>query len=119
LSSEVRRGGASVRPRVPTARSTVRRSAGLRLSTLAFWLLLVGLALVLRLVEVDARGVWQDEGLTLYQVRLPFGQIFENRIPVAHFNTQNTVPPLYFLVLGAWGRVLGSGLWALRGRMGG
>lgn len=79
-----------------------------------FWLILLSLTLILRLVEADTRGIWQDEGLTLYQVRLSFGEIFANRIPVAHFITQNTVPPLYFLLLSAWGRALGYGLWALR-----
>lgn len=90
------------------------RVAKWHLSTLVFWVLLFGLSLSLRLVQADTLGIWQDEGLTLYQVRLPFEQILENRIPVAQFNTQNTVPPLYFLALGAWGRGLGYELWALR-----
>ena len=85
-----------------------------RWRVLFFWLILLSLTLILRLVEADTRGIWQDEGLTLYQVRLPFGEILANRIPVAHFITQNTVPPLYFLLLGAWGRALGYGLWGLR-----
>ena len=85
-----------------------------RWRVLFFWLILLSLTLILRLVEADTRGIWQDEGLTLYQVRLPFAEILANRIPVAHFITQNTVPPLYFLLLGAWGRALGYGLWGLR-----
>lgn len=101
---------------MPAARaaSVARRRVGVRASTLLFWLLLLGLALALRLLQADARGIWQDEGLTLYQVRLPWRQIWENRIPVAQFNTQNTVPPLYFLALGAWGHMVGFSLWALR-----
>ncbi len=114
MSSELGQRSARVPQHVVTVARAIRYRTALRLSWHIFWLLLIGLALALRLVEVDARGVWQDEGLTLYQVRLPFEQIFENRIPVAHFNTQNTVPPLYFLALGAWGRGLGFGLWALR-----
>lgn len=83
-------------------------------STAAFWLVVLGLALGLRLVGSEARGIWQDEGLTLYQIRLPFAEIVANRIPVAHFMTQNTVPPLFFVLLGAWGRLVGFDLWVLR-----
>ncbi len=81
----------------------------------ALWLAgVLLLSLIVFLAELGERGIWQDEGLTLYQVRLPFGEILANRIPVAQFITQNTVPPLYFLVLGAWGRLAGFGIWGLR-----
>ncbi|MBA3531350.1 MAG: glycosyltransferase family 39 protein, partial [Ardenticatenales bacterium] len=85
-----------------------------RLSPWLFWGLLLTLVLTLRLLGADTRGIWQDEGLTLYQVRLPVAEILANRIPVAQFNTQNTVPPFYFLLLGGWGRLVGYGLWSLR-----
>jgi hypothetical protein len=83
-------------------------------SMLLFWLPLFGLVLVLWLTGAGAVGIWQDEGLTLYQIRQSFPEILANRIPVAHLVTQNTVPPLYFLALAAWGRVLGYDLWVLR-----
>jgi 4-amino-4-deoxy-L-arabinose transferase-like glycosyltransferase len=72
------------------------------------------LALILLLLQIESRGIWQDEGLTLYQVRLPLDEILANRIPVARAMTPNTVPPLFFLLLGMWGRIVGFELWALR-----
>lgn len=72
------------------------------------------LALILLLLQVESRGIWQDEGLTLYQIRLPLNEILANRIPVAGAMTANTVPPLFFLLLGLWGRLVGFELWALR-----
>ncbi len=97
----------------PSGMSRASKRAGGR-RALLFWFLLLTLTLALRLLRLEPLGIWQDEGLTLYQVRLPFGEILANRIPVAQFITQNTVPPLYFLLLGAWGRLLGFGLWSLR-----
>lgn len=79
-----------------------------------FWLLVSVLALVLLLLQADTRGIWQDEGLTLYQIRLPFIEILANRIPVADAMTPNTVPPFFFLILGMWGRLFGFELWVLR-----
>lgn len=79
-----------------------------------FWVGVSSLALVLLLLQADTRGIWQDEGLTLYQIRLPYAEILANQIPVAHVMTPNTVPPLFFLLLGTWGRLVGFDLWSLR-----
>ncbi len=79
-----------------------------------FWGVVTCLALILLLLQADTRGIWQDEGLTLYQIRLPYAGILANQIPVAHVMTPNTVPPFFFLVLATWGRLFGFDLWTLR-----
>jgi hypothetical protein len=104
-----------MRPTAPPAHGAAQSSSRATWrSLLLFWLPLFSLVLMLWLTGAGAVGIWQDEGLTLYQIRQPFQEILTNRIPVAHLVTQNTVPPLYFLTLAAWGRVLGYDLWVLR-----
>lgn len=71
-------------------------------------------AFVVRLVGVTTRTFWQDEGLTLYQIQLSLPAILSGGIEVQGVMTQNTHPPLYFLLLGLFGRLAGYGQFAVR-----
>lgn len=77
-------------------------------------LLILVLTLLANLLTLESRGLWQDEGLTLYQIRLPLEEVLRNQIPVAQYVTQNTVPPLYFVLVHLWGTVIGFSLWSVR-----
>jgi mannosyltransferase len=74
------------------------------------WLLgaLVVIATVIRIVVINDQSYWADEALTAYEARLPFGDMLN---VVLHFET---TPPLYFVVIWAWGHLFGTGEVALR-----
>lgn len=97
-----------------------RDTAGTRAQIRVTWLVWAALgALVLgsfalRLVGVTGRPFWQDEGLTLYQIQLSLRQILAGGIEVQGVMTQNTHPPLYFLLLGLFGRLVGYDQLAVR-----
>ena len=63
-------------------------------------LLLVTFAL--RVYRLEAQSLWSDEGLSLYRARLTLGENLTNVIVVPpNVPTQDTNPPLYFVVLSA------------------
>ncbi|HYN88586.1 MAG TPA: glycosyltransferase family 39 protein [Ardenticatenaceae bacterium] len=81
-------------------------------------LLLLVLALAgafwLRLAGADERAIWQDEGLTLYQIQQSIPFVLSNVIEVQGVPTRNTHPPLYFLLLALFSRATGISLFATR-----
>jgi uncharacterized membrane protein len=74
------------------------------------WLvgLLIVVAAVIRFATIASQSFWTDEALTAYEVQLPFGAMINT---VAHVET---TPPLYFLLIWGWGKVLGTSEVALR-----
>jgi len=73
--------------------------------------IVVGLVLVaaaIRIVVIDNQSFWADEALTAYEARIQFGAMINVVLHV------ETTPPLYFVLIWAWGHVLGTGEVALR-----
>jgi mannosyltransferase len=66
------------------------------------------LAAVVRLLVIDTQSLWQDEALTAFEARIPFGAM------VHVVATVETTPPLYFVLIWAWGHVFGTSATALR-----
>ena len=74
---------------------TKRRHLGWWLSLL----LLCGLAFGLRVYQLDHFGFWQDEGLTPLRAGYPVSEILSNRITIQEGISQDTHPPLYYLLV--------------------
>jgi 4-amino-4-deoxy-L-arabinose transferase-like glycosyltransferase len=73
--------------------------------------IVVGLVLVaaaIRFAVIDNQSFWADEALTAYESRIRFGAMINVVLHV------ETTPPLYFVLIWAWGHVLGTGEVALR-----
>jgi 4-amino-4-deoxy-L-arabinose transferase-like glycosyltransferase len=66
-------------------------------SSKVIWLVVFGLALVLRLLELGNQNLWSDEWSTLPTSRLPFGPMLKS-LALTHSNK----PPLYFLLMHYW-----------------
>jgi uncharacterized membrane protein len=69
---------------------------------------LVLIAAVIRIVVLTNQSYWMDEALTAYEAQLPFGAMLNTVVHV------ETTPPLYFVLIWAWGHVFGNGEAALR-----
>jgi 4-amino-4-deoxy-L-arabinose transferase-like glycosyltransferase len=67
------------------------------IGALAFTLLAFGL----RLHQVDFQPLWGDEGWSFYFASMSLGEIIQ-------FTAEDIHPPLYYVVLGGWLRVIGS-----------
>ncbi len=79
------------------------------------WLaLLLLFAWFLRLQGLSERTFWQDEGLTLWQIRQPLRVVWAGIIEVQGVPTQNTHPPFYFLLLWAVRHAIGMSPFAVR-----
>jgi uncharacterized membrane protein len=73
------------------------------------------LALGLRVYRLEAQSLWSDEGLSLYRARLTLGENLTNVIVVPPgVPTQDTNPPLYFILLSALRAVAGESEFSLR-----
>lgn len=66
-------------------------------------------ALALRLVQLDFRALWWDEGLSLFFARL--GYLEQARFAVLLADTN---PPIYRMLLGLWTQLAGSSAWSAR-----
>ena len=77
-------------------------------------LLIVLLAFALRLNQLEGQSMWSDEGLSLYRARQPLPTVLANTTEVDGVVTQDTNPPLYFLMLHGWRAVVGEGIFVLR-----
>lgn len=76
---------------------------------------LLWVAFLLRVYHLDAQSLWSDEGLSLYRARLTLGQNLSNIIIVPpDVPTQDTNPPLYFVLLSAVRALAGESEYALR-----
>jgi mannosyltransferase len=69
---------------------------------------IVGLAAALRFTELDARGFWRDEAVTVALVRKSFGGML-SAIP----HSEGT-PPLYYVLAWVWTRLFGTSEAGLR-----
>jgi len=61
------------------------------------------LAAVLRLANLEARGFWRDEAVTIELLRLPLAELLRT-IP----ESEGT-PPLYYMLAWFWTRIVGDG----------
>lgn len=75
-------------------------------------ILLVGFSL--RIHDLDGQSMWSDEGLSLFRASLSFGEILQNVITIDGVDTQDTTPPLYFLLLHAWRALTGETVFTMR-----
>lgn len=64
-----------------------------------FWVLLLLLAFWLRLHQIDALSFWTDEGLTPLRAGYAIAEILSNRIIIQQGLTNDTHPPLYYLLI--------------------
>jgi uncharacterized membrane protein len=78
------------------------------------WVALILLALALRLYQLEAQSMWSDEGLSLYRAQQSLADNLKGIIMVDGTATQDTNPPLYFLLLQAWRGMMGETVFALR-----
>jgi len=79
--------------------------------------LLVGLLLLgfgLRLHQLDGQSMWSDEGLSLYRARQPVADLLAGTIVIDGQTSQDTNPPLYFLLLSGLRALAGESVFALR-----
>lgn len=79
--------------------------------------LLVGLLLLgfgLRLHQLDAQSMWSDEGLSLYRARQSVADLLAGTIVIDGQASQDTNPPLYFLLLSGLRALAGESVFALR-----
>lgn len=74
------------------------------------WLLVltVLLAYGLRLHQLDSSSFWQDEGLTPLRSGYPIAKILSNEITIQGAATDDTHPPLYFLIIHFSRQLLGE-----------
>ncbi|MGD8804506.1 MAG: glycosyltransferase family 39 protein [Chloroflexota bacterium] len=81
------------------------------------WLALLAiilLALAVRVHDLDGQSIWSDEGLSIYRARQSIPNILSNTITLDGFESRDTNPPLYFLLLGIWRSAAGESVFALR-----
>jgi 4-amino-4-deoxy-L-arabinose transferase-like glycosyltransferase len=95
---------APIRHRLPRLRASAPT-----LSTEA-WIVcgLVVVASVIRIVVIDNQSYWADEALTAFEARIQFGSMVNVVLHV------ETTPPLYFVLIWAWGHLFGTAEVALR-----
>jgi 4-amino-4-deoxy-L-arabinose transferase-like glycosyltransferase len=79
-----------------------------------FLLLLILLAFALRVHKLDNFGFWTDEGLTPLRAGYSVGEILSNRVIIQEGVTQDTHPPLYFLIIHFSQMLLGRSDFAFR-----
>jgi hypothetical protein len=80
---------------------------------------LLGVALVLaaallRAWDLDHMSIWQDEGLSLFRATRDLAYILGGQIHLGSFPTQDVQPPLYFLLLAGWFKLVGVSTWAAK-----
>ncbi len=77
-------------------------------------LLIISLGFGLRIHQLDGQSMWSDEGLSLYRAGQPPAAVLSNIITVDGVDTNDTNPPLYFLLLHFWRSAVGDHAAALR-----
>ena len=83
---------------------------------LVLLLLIILLGFALRAYNLEGQSMWSDEGLSLYRAQQPLAQVLGSVITVDGVDTQDTNPPLYFLLLHGWRALVGERLFLLRFR---
>lgn len=61
--------------------------------------MLILLAFGLRICRLEAKSLWQDEGLSAYRASQSLPFILSNTILIQGYPTHDTQPPLYFILL--------------------
>ena len=79
-----------------------------RFLTLVALSLLILLSFAVRMYDLDGKSIWSDEGLSLYRARHDVPFILSGQIIIQGVPTQDTQPPLYFLLLHALMTVAGT-----------
>lgn len=69
--------------------------------------ILILLAFGLHLYRLEAKSLWQDEGLSAYRASQSLPFIFSNTIFIQGYPTHDTQPPLYFILLHLVFRIAG------------
>ena len=74
-------------------------------STGAVWIVLglTALAAILRFATLDVQSIWLDESATMILVHRGFGGM------LSHLSASESAPPLYYVLVWAWTKVLGAG----------
>jgi mannosyltransferase len=85
-------------------------AAGHRPQRTELWLLgaIIALAAVIRIVVLNNQSLWADEALTAYEARLSLSSMLHV------VRTVEVTPPLYFVLVWGWAKVIGAGPEALR-----
>ena len=93
-----------------------RPAAWSRVNRRELWLVagLTFLALALRAVDVMGRSLWLDDGVTLLRLASSWPDNLLNIIYLYDVPTIDTHPPLYFLLLKAWGVFAGQNEFTLK-----
>jgi len=74
----------------------------------AFLVILILAAFGLRVHQLDNFSFWQDEGLTPLRAGYSIPEILSNEVPIQEAVTQDTHPPLYFLLIHATRQIFGE-----------
>lgn len=69
---------------------------------------LILLAFAVRTHDLDGKSIWSDESLSLYRAQKNVPFILSGEITIQDVSTEDTQPPLYFLLLHALMRVAGT-----------
>lgn len=72
------------------------------------------LAFGLRVYHLDQRSLWTDEGLSVYRARLAPVDILSGEIVIQGVVSQDTQPPLYFLLLHLQRKLVGESGFGLK-----
>ncbi|MCA9934801.1 MAG: glycosyltransferase family 39 protein [Ardenticatenaceae bacterium] len=72
------------------------------------------LSFALRVYHLDTFGFWTDEGLTSLRSEYPVSEILSNRVIIQEGITQDTHPPLYYLLIHVTRRLFGNSDFAFR-----
>ena len=72
------------------------------------------LGFALRIHNLESQSMWSDEGLSLYRALLSLAEISQNIITVDGFDTRDTNPPFYFMLLHFWQNATGETIFAMR-----
>jgi hypothetical protein len=73
--------------------------------------LVVGLTVlgaILRFATLDLQSIWSDEAATIALVHRGLGGL------LSHISKSETTPPLYFVLVWAWTKIFGTGVFAYR-----
>lgn len=81
---------------------------------LAWMSMLAFLALALRATDVLGRSLWLDDGVTLLRLASSWADNLRNIVYLYDVPTIDTHPPLYFVLLKAWGIFAGQSEFALK-----
>jgi mannosyltransferase len=66
------------------------------------------LGAILRFATLDVQSIWSDEAATIVLVHRGLGGL------LSHISSSETTPPLYFVLVWAWTKAFGAGVFAYR-----